>query len=72
MGIQIETTIYGPQIGRALAEDHEEFAYALGEMADNDPVCLGAGIAATCAGGMAAEIVTFLRRLADAIDEEDL
>lgn len=68
MGIQIETTIYGDQIGRALANDPEELAYALKAMSEWDGAELGADIAAIYVWGTHTEIAAFLRAMADEID----
>ena len=70
MGIQIETTIYGGTIGRALANDPEELAYALAEMSRDDATLLGTEIVASAPYGSCDRIVTFLRCLADAIEAE--
>ena len=67
MSIQLELTVYGPQLAGALMNDDEELAYFLDDMAKN-------GSAGRLASGMAdllpdAEcVIVFLRALADAIE----
>lgn len=70
MGIQIETTIHGAQLGAALAANAEELAWALAEMKDNDPARLGREIADLGPYGSGPEIAAWLRKLADAIEQD--
>lgn len=72
MGIQIETTIYGTTIGRALLQNTEELSYALLEMSEEDPVIVGAEIIEYDPDGKASVIAKWLRALADAIEDEAL
>jgi hypothetical protein len=71
MGIQIETTVYGPQLARELAAEPEEFAYALQELLDFDAAKLGAEIYGDISYGETDNIVGWLRSFADAIEAED-
>ena len=67
MSIQLELTVYGPQLATALMNDDEEFAYALNTMAeDGDPVELGGTVAEYLPDADAA--IKFLREFADAIE----
>ncbi len=71
MGIQIETTVYGPQLARELATSSEEFAYALQELLDFDAAKLGAEVYGDITYGKTDNIVDWLRAFADAIEAED-
>jgi hypothetical protein len=66
MGIQIETTVYGKQIGRELASNPEELAYALNAMSEWDGANLGSEVAAFIWSDT--HVAAFLRSMADAID----
>lgn len=70
MGIQIETTIYGPKIGNLLAGEPEELAYMLNEIADYDAARLGAQVWGHAAYDETDKIVAWLRAFADAIEAE--
>lgn len=70
MGIQIETTIYGAQIGRALGGDPEELRYALEELTDYDAVRLGREVAEVGFFQDRDETAAWLRDFADALSSE--
>lgn len=67
--ISLDFSVSGVQLGRALANDAEEFVYALDEIADDDTAYLGQEIAAQAPYGLSEKIVVFLRALADQIEE---
>lgn len=68
MSMQLEVTVYGPQLGEMLAGDPEELAYALKEMAGYDGDKLGREVAEFMPSGHADIVAAFLRHLAAAID----
>ena len=70
MSIELSLTVYGPELGRALLNDEEEFAYALKEMAENAPANMervGRDIGDHLYGDDRDDVVNFLIALADAI-----
>lgn len=69
MAIHLQISVSGPQIGRELADDPEELAYALTEMAAWDGAELGAQVAEMMPFGKAAEVAAFLRWMAEAIEK---
>ena len=67
MSIQLEVTVYGPQLAELLLNDDEELAYFLDTMAGNGRAdAVGKGVADLLPD--AENVVTFLRALADAIE----
>lgn len=70
MGIQIETTIYGAQIGRELAGEPEELRYALEELTGYDAARLGREVAEVGFFQDRDETATWLRNFADALSSE--
>jgi len=68
MGIQIDITLYGSQIAGGMANEPEEFAYFLNEMAATDAATLGAEVWGHAPYDRTDEIVAWLRALADAIE----
>lgn len=67
MSIQLELTVYGPQLAGALMNDDEELAYFFDDMAKNGVAdVIGEGIAELMPD--AANVVAFLRALATAIE----
>ena len=71
MGIQIETTVYGAQLGRELSCNPEELAYALEELIECDAARLGREVADLGPYGKSAEIAAWLRGFANAIAPEE-
>lgn len=73
MSIQLEMTVTGGELARALLRDEEELAYALKEMAGEvgtlkDIVRVGSDVADFLQRADGEEVVTFLRALSDAIE----
>lgn len=67
MSVQLEVTVYGPELARLLRNDGEEFAYFLDTLTEHgSPAALGADIAVDMPDP--ASVVQFLRELADAIE----
>lgn len=69
MSITFEVTVNGPQIGRALANDPEEFWYALAEIVEDDHIDRIATEIADHANFASEGVVAFLRDLADKIEK---
>lgn len=69
--ITFEGQLSGRQIGIKLADDPEELAYALVELADCSAKQLGEEVAEFVPGGEegAQKVIRFLRDLADAIED---
>lgn len=70
MSMQLELTVYGPQLGRLLADDLEEFAYALDEIKDQlgDKRLIFAGAEIAAMSPDPTGLVNFLRALAAVIE----
>lgn len=73
MSIQLEMTVTGGELARALLRDEEELAYALKEMAEDvstpkDIERVGCNVADFLQCGDREAVVTFLRALSDAIE----
>ena len=67
MSIQLELTVYGPQLAGALLNDDEELAYFLDDMAKNgDATRIASDIADLLPD--AENVIAFLRNLAEAIE----
>lgn len=71
MGIEISVMVHGAQIGRALADDPEELAYALNELQEYDANELGREVADLAPYGRADEIAAWLTKVATAICEHE-
>jgi len=72
MSIQLEMTVTGGELARALLRDEEELAYALKEMAEEVSTPkkiedLGYEVGSTLSVAQQEDVVTFLRALSDAI-----
>lgn len=70
MTIQIEVVVTGTELGRHLANDPEELAYALLEMSEWDGEELGKAVAQSMPWGHGAVVAAFLRAIADAVEKE--
>jgi len=71
MAIHVNITLYGGQIGEALAQEPEELYYALQNIAEDESpeeMYRLASEVAEHANGKAGEIVQLLRTLADEIE----
>lgn len=73
MSIQLEMTVTGGELARALLRDEEELAYALKEMAEEVSTSkqiehLGYEVGSTLYSTNQEEVVAFLRALSDAIE----
>lgn len=66
--ISFDVSVSGDQVGRALANDPEELAYALKAMSEWDGEDLGAELAFYLYADDAAGIAAFLRFLAEKIE----
>lgn len=72
MGIQLYTTVYGPDIMRELANDGEEFRYGLMELAENfSPSDLANEIKGEMSLGDRGELRDWLRVFANCLDPEN-
>lgn len=69
MSITFEVTVNGSEIGRRLANDPEEFWYALAEIADDHHIDRIATEIADNASFASEGVVAFLRDLADKIEK---
>ncbi len=67
--ISFDVNVTGPQIARALANDEEEFAYGLKELAEEFKAArIGSEVSAYIGDDDAATVVAWLRELADTIE----
>jgi hypothetical protein len=64
MTIQLELSVTGGQLGRALARDPEEFGYALLAIFEEDVADLGTNAAYALTGTEIDTVADFLERLA--------
>lgn len=71
MSIQLSLTVTGGELGMALANDPEEFAYALEAMSEWDGEELGAEVAGYMPYQSPAVVAAFLRSLAEKIEEAE-
>ncbi|GAB1361787.1 hypothetical protein MASR1M32_10230 [Rhodobacter sp.] len=69
--IYLDASYSGGTLGSALAKDPEELAYALCALIDEGALENAREIADLAPYGRAGDIVTFLRELADKIEEAD-
>jgi hypothetical protein len=72
MAINVNITLYGGQIGEALAQEPEEFYYALQNIAEDESESemrrIATDVASHASGSKATQIVQFLRILAEEIE----